>query len=277
MTLPYRGIWIDDPVRDVLKAEFWDKMVEHKLTVGAIMLEGLGDGFNPSYNVETLGKIKALALPRNIEIILTTWPEPDPKYMREFEDKIEALLAAAGASGLEFDLEGNWLPAKLRGYHSLDHAGDAFVETFQRVSARLHVRTECTTYPFHTENSNKADVAPHCDRLLPQAYSVRHRTSGEIGYDSPYGPGGMQRLTLDKAKMVKGVGTTSGPLISCGLAAYDQVWPTHTGEQAMKAAYDAALKYEPIECRWWSSKWVFGIMAKRPEANRYASRFLKSL
>lgn len=272
MTTPRHGIWIDDPVRDVLKDEFWDKMVAHRLSTGAIMLEGLGDGFNPSYGVETLQKIKALALPRDIEIILTTWPEPSQKYMKDFEGKIEPLLFAAGAAGLEFDLEGNWLPGKVLGYPSLDKAGDAFVAMFQRVSARLDVRTECTTYPFHTENTKTADVAPHCDRLLPQAYSVSERAGKPVAWDSGYGPGKMQVLTMDRAKTVRGVGTTSGPLLSCGLAAYEQRFAGHAPDEAMRVAYDAACAYEPVEVRWWSSKHVFGIMA-----NPYASRFLKSL
>ena len=272
MTKPRHGIWIDDPVRDVLKGEFWDKMVDHGLSTGAIMLEGLGDGFNPSYGVETLQKIKSLALPRDIEIVLTTWPEPNQKYMKDFEDKIEPLLSAVGAAGLEFDLEGNWLPIKVSGYANLDKAGDAFVEMFQRVSARLDVRTECTTYPFHTENAKTADVAPHCDRLLPQAYSVSERSGKDVAWDSAYGPGKMQKLTLDRAKQVRGVGTTAGPLISCGLAAYEQRFAGHTPEEAMDVAYKAACVYEPVEVRWWSSKHVFGIMA-----NPYAGKFIKGL
>ncbi len=272
MTKPMHGIWIDDPVRDVLTGDFWDKMVDHGLSTGAIMLEGLGDGFDSSYSVETLQKIKALALARDIEVVLTTWPEPNQKYMKDFEEQIEDLLDAAGATALEFDLEGNWLPIKVSGYANLDVAGDAFVAMFQRVSARLDVRTECTTYPFHTENNKMADVAPHCDRLLPQAYSVSERSDREVPWDSAYGPGRMQVLTMDRALAVRGVGTTSGPLISCGLAAYEQRFGGRAPEEAMRVAYLAACHYEPVEVRWWSSKHVFGV-----KANPYASKFIKSI
>jgi hypothetical protein len=82
----------------------------------------------------------------------------------------------------------------------------------------------------------------------------------------------MQKLTMDKAKTVPGVGTPSGPRLSCGLAAYDQVWPGKSGEAAMQAAWDAAMQHNPIEIRYWSSKWVFG-----SRRNGYASRFLRSL
>lgn len=270
-----KGVWIDDPPRDVITKAFWDKLPEHGIKTAALMLEGYGDGFDPSYTVETLEKIKALALERDIEVVLTTWPEPTTAYMEQFRAKIGRMLAASGAAGLEFDCEGNWLGDRARGggYPSLDVAGDHLVELVMETSKKYDVRSECTTYPFHVENSRTSDVAPHMDRLLPQAYSVRKRTSGDIAWDSPYGPGGMQRLTLDRAKQVLGVGTTAGPLISCGLAAYDQTgWPGHTPEEAMRVAYDAAKAYEPIELRFWSSKWIFGF-----KSNGYASRFLKSV
>lgn len=87
-----------------------------------------------------------------------------------------------------------------------------------------------------------------------------------------YGPGGMQRLTLDRALAVPGVGNPNGPIVSCGLAAYDQVWPGKPGEEAMHAAYKAACTFTPFEIRFWSSKWVLG-----GQMNGYASRFIKSL
>lgn len=267
-----KGIWIDDPVRDVLKPEFWDTMVAHDLSTGAIMVERLGNGFDEIYTSDTLKKIRDLANKRDIELVLTVWPEPNKGWMDEFEQKMPGMLEAAGAAGLEFDLEGNWLKKSVVGFPSLDKAGDAFVSLFQRVAGSVDVRTEVTTYPFHLENSKSADVAQHADRLLPQAYSVRNRSDGDVAWDGNYGPGSMQKITFDRAMQVPGVGTTGGPLISCGLAAYDQVWPGKTGEEAMRKAWDTAAAYEPVEIRFWSSKWVFGV-----HKNGYASRFLMSM
>lgn len=268
-----KGIWIDDPVKDVLKPEFWEKMVEHDLSVGAIMVERLGGSFDEIYSNDTLSKVRDLAFKKDIELVLTVWPEPTKVWMAEFEKKMPDMLKAAGASGLEFDLEGNWLRKEVSGFASLDAAGDEFVKVFERVTSALDVRTEVTTYPFHVENSKTADVAPHADRLLPQAYSVcRRDPGGDVDWDGPYGPGAMQRLTMDRAKQVPGVGSALGPLLSCGLAAYEQTFKGHAPEEAMQVAWDAALKYAPIEIRFWSSKWVFGI-----RKNGYASKFLKSL
>lgn len=267
------GAWIDHPTADVSKPAFWNGMVEHGFSTGAIMLEGLGNCFDPRYDTRELGVIRQLAHERDIELVLTTWPEPTVKYMKNFEASIHTLLKVSGAAGLEFDMEGNWLKNEVQGFANLDKAGDAFVQMFDRVTHDLDVRTECTTYPYHTENSKTADVAPSCDRVLPQAYSVRNRASGKIEWASEHGPGRIQNLTLGRALQIKGVGTNAGPLVSCGLAAYDQEWPKRVGEEAMRVAYDAALKYNPVEVRWWSTKWIFNHRL----ANGYASRFIKTL
>lgn len=270
------GIWIDDPVKDVVTAEYWDTLVDHGFSTAALMLEGMGKGFDPNYDLSVLERIRGLAHTRDVEIVLTVWPEPSVHYLQEFEARIGPMLKAAGAAGLEFDCEGNWLPIKVKGFANIDQAGDKLVDIFTRVCQPLDIRTEVTTYPYHTENSRTADVAPHADRLLPQAYSVRNRDSGgkpvDVKWTDTLGPGNAQKLTLDRALLVPGVGKPSGPMISCGLAAYDQVWSGKSPEEAMKVAYDAAVNYNPMEIRYWSSKWVFGI-----RENKYASRFIKSL
>ncbi len=271
-----RGVWIDDSVHDVLQPKFWDTLVAHKFTTGALMLEGLGHGFDPSYSEDMLGKLGALARERDCEFVLTCWPEPKAQYLIDFEAKIGALLTAAGAAALESDLEGNWLPGEVKGFPNIDKAGDELVQVYGDVLGRIDCRAELTTYPFHPENNKSADVAPHVDVLLPQAYSVYKRkvkgADTPQDWDGNYGPGHMQTLTLDKAKLVHGTNTPGGPVLSCGLAAYDQVWPGRKGEDAMRVAYDAAMLYAPREIRWWSSKWIFGHLS-----NGYASRFFKSL
>lgn len=267
--MPSLGVWIDDPAKDVKTAKYWNTVQDHGFTTAAIMLETSGAGFDPKYDIKTLETIKKLALQRDIEIVLTIWPDPSKKYMEEFEQKIGDYLSASGAAGLEFDCESNWLKNNVVGYNTLDEAGDDFVKLFTRVSEKHDVRTELTTYPYHAENSRTADVAPHCNRLLPQAYSVRSRGEGSVEWDDRLGPGNMQKLTIDRALQVSGVGSFSGPLVCCGLAAYDQVWPGKLGEDAMMAAYQAAVAYNPLEIRFWSSKWIFGI-----KSNGYASKFI---
>lgn len=267
---PSLGLWLDDPTSLVAKPEYWDRLKDHGFSTAAIMLESVGDGWNPSYSTDSLAKIANLARPRDIEIVLTIWPEPNPKYLQSVEAGIPNFLKAAGAAALESDVESNWTRKLVNGFPNLDKAGDALVAMYDRLRSSLDVRVELTTFTEHPENSKSADVAPHVDRLYVQAYSVRNRTEGVIDWDGRYGPGGMQRLTLDRANQVPK--TNGKPLVCCGLAAYDQEWPGKKGEDAMRVAYDAALHYNPLEIRFWSSKWVLGI-----KANGYASRFIKSL
>lgn len=260
------GIWVDDPVSDVKKPSFWRELKRHGIRTAAIMLEGVGKGFDVKYSVPDLQRIAHLARQQDIEIVLTCWPQPSVQYLAEFHQEIGKYLQAAGASGLECDLESNWTRRQVQGFADLDKAGDALVNVLKDLRAKHDVRIEATTFTEHTENSKNADVASHVDRLLPQAYSVRNRTSGEIPWDGIYGPGRMQVRTLDRALQVP-----NEQKLACGLAAYDQVWPGRTGEEAMEVAYQAALKYNPVEIRLWSSKWVIGV-----RKNGYASRWLLS-
>lgn len=261
------GIWVDDPVSDVKRAPFWNELKKHGISTAAIMLEGVGNGFDAKFSVSDLQKIGQLARERDIEIVLTCWPQPNKSYLSELEAELPKYLVACGAAGLECDLESNWTNRQVVGFPNLDKAGDELVAILQRIRSKYDVRIEATTFTEHAENSSKADVAPHADRLLPQAYSVRNRSSGPILWESPYGPENMQIRTLDRALKVPG-----DQKLSCGLAAYDQIWPGKTGEEAMQKAYEAALKYNPEEIRFWSSKWVIGI-----KKNGYASRWLLGL
>jgi hypothetical protein len=274
MTKPSIGLWIDDPPKLVNDPAYWKKLKEHGVSTAAVMLETVRGGFDPVYSLKQIKSLGELARAQDIELVLTVWPEPRKQYLEDLDARIGVYLEESGAAALEFDAESNWTRGKVEGYPNLDRAGDAFVEVFQRICGKIDVRTELTTFTMHTENSRSADVAPHVDRLLPQAYSVRHRNGPkgdyEVPWDDNYGPGPMQKLTLDRALTVKGAPVK--PKVSCGLAAYDQVWPGKKGEDAMLAAYEAALKYDPVEIRLWSSKWVLGV-----KANGYAARFLLSL
>jgi len=277
VNLPARGLWVDDDDQMVLSRRFWDRFAEHHLSVAAFMLESMRPGFDPRYSVDTLRKVCGFTLPRDIENVVTVWPEPSVRWLREFEATIDRYIDASAAAAIEFDLEGNWLQHKVVDFPSLDVAGDELVQVVHKVMQRHHIRLEVTTYPYHAENAKTADVAPHADRLLPQADSVRNRKDSKgksikVEWDDPLGPGSMQELTLRRARSVPGVGSALGPLLCMGLAAYDQTWPGRTPGEAMRVAWDAAVRANVLEARWWSSKWVLGGVA-----NGYASTFLRGL
>ena len=261
-----RGAWIDDPPVLVKTPAFWRSFQEHGLTNGALMIESSAAGLDLNYTPEALHALSELAADFGVTLTLTVWPEPKQTYLTLLNAKINGLLDAARATGLECDLESNWTSKNLQGYPSIDAAGDALVQVLDRVSADWGPKTIVTTFPLHVENSSRADVTSHVSMAMPQAYSVRDRSTGPVEWNGKLGPGNCQRLTLDLTKQIK------GPRLGCGLAAYDQVWPGHTGEEAMRIAYTAAMMYEPVALCWWSTKWIFGV-----KANGYSSRFLKSL
>lgn len=262
-----KGIWVDDPPSMVQTPAFWDHFPEHGLTTAGIMLESIGNGFNPMYTVADLQKIRGLAFTRNVEIVLTIWPEPNKKYLDDLEAHVSDYIVASGCSALEFDTEGNWIPGKVSGFATLHLASDYLAGIMDRLSKKHDIRIELTTFTEHTENSAKADLATHVHRLLPQAYSVADRTNGAVPWGTRYAPGNMQKLTLDRAKQVQGTHK-----LCCGLAAYDQQFAGHTAQEAMKLAWDTAVSYGVEEIRFWSSKWVFGI-----KKNGYSSQFIKSV
>ena len=59
---------------------------------------------------------------------------------------------------------------------------------------------EGRVFTYHTENLKNAVLAPLMDRLLPQAYSVRHRSNKTIGWNDSLGPGKHQSLAIARAR-----------------------------------------------------------------------------
>lgn len=279
MTKPILGAWIDDAPATTRTEKFWSDFAELGLRTGAIMLESVRDGFDPNYAIDTLGVIGELARKHDVEIVLTDWPQPTPTWLAAMEAQIGGFLKAAGAAALEGDGESNWTKGKLHGFATLELASLALVAALDRVGVAHDVRTEWTTFTEHAENGSHALVAPFVDRLLPQAYSVRNRKDAKgnpivIEWDGLYGPGRMQQHTLDRALQIPRR-PDGKPHLSCGIAAYDQTWPGHRPEDAMLVAYNAALAYNPLEIRLWSSKWIIG--AQAANGGPGPARFLRSV
>lgn len=275
-TKPAHGLWIDDAPRLVLTNEYLDRFREHGFSVGAVMLETVKAGFDPKWSLEEIGRIGEKLRGHDIELVLTVWPEPRVEYLAQMVERLPQYLRASGAAALEFDAESNYTRRKVVGFRNIDEASDAIVKVVRKFQTDLDVRSELTTFTMHEELGPRATLADDVDRTLGQGYSVRHRKDAEgRDFEVPweghaYSPGTMQRTTFDRALRVPK--KNGKPTLACGLAAYDQEWPGHTGEEAMTVAYEEALRYQPKEVRWWSSKWVIGAMS-RP----YASRFFRRL
>ncbi len=228
----------------------------------AVMVDTAKRGWDPYWTPKQLEKLARFASTgRKIEVALTTWPDPVQEYLEQMASGIEPMIEACGASAWENDVEFNWKASRVRGFGgpgALDRAGDALVDAMHQVRSKYGVRLELTTFTAHTENGRAADVAPHVDLLMVQAYSIRTRPGGrKIPWAHSYGPGRMQKLTLDRTLLVPGV--ASGKVrVGVGLAAWDQKWPGETVDEAMRTACAAARDYDVGRVRYWSSPWVVG-------------------
>ena len=285
------GLWIDDPPMHVAKRSYFDKLRAHGVTVIAVMLDTSRKGWDPKYTPARLDKLAKLCAEYGIELVLTTWPDPVKREIAKAARDMRVFIDATGATGWEIDTEFNWKGSRVQGFRrqggrsAIDLAGDALVDSMLAVKAATGCRLELTTFTSHTENGRAADVAPYMDRLIPQAYSVRHRNrrnpktrkreKWNVPYTHVYGPGKMQDHTLGRTLVVPGV--EAGKIeMAAGLAAYDQRFPGKTIADAMSDAYDAAAGHGVREVRYWSSKWVVGIKSKS-RSQREVARFVRSL
>lgn len=273
---PTYSVWVDQAPSVVLDPHYWAKLRAHNLTGAAIMVETSSSGLDAKWSVEQLAHAGVLARAADVELVLTYWLEPSKAYLKEFERTVPGILSTTGAQ-LDLDQEGNFVKSKLEGFATLEEAAVEAIAMIRGFTRTLDVRIDFSTFPFHAENSARAVLAPKCDRLYPQAYSVVHRKDGTgkefvVEWGDRLAPGTMQHITMERAKQVPGAGTPQGPDLCIGLALYDQGFPGHGWKESLEVALSAALVYKPKDVRFWSSKWIFG-----PRANPAVPAFLKSL
>lgn len=277
--LPQRkGVWVDDSHR-IQQEPYMDRMLELGLNVAALMLDTTQRAWDPVYTDKEIETVAKLAELRDIELVLTVWPFPDRSVIDKLAADVQRILTIAPEviRAVEGDAEFNWRPNQVKGFNDLDQAGDYYVNKLTEACEPTKARRELTTFTSHTENGRAADVAPHMDVIFGQAYSVRHRKKRDgsewlIPWSHLYGPGGMQRHTLERSLQVPGV--PERVALGCGLPAYDQSWPGRDPKEAMRVAYNAAIRHRVVEVRWWSFKWLIGHLSDRTP---YAAEFLKEI
>jgi hypothetical protein len=268
MTKPAHGLWIDDPARMVMSDPYWVLFRDLGFSVAALFLDSFTPGFDVRYTDAELAAIGERLRAADVELVITVCPEPRVEYIAQMRQRLPRIIRLCGAAALEYDAESNWMTKKVVGFRSLAEAAEAVDLVGREFQTQLDVRSELTTFTEHNENGPRATLADDVDRVVPQGYSVRNRKDAhgrpiEIPFTGHvYSPGAMQKRTFDKAMLIPK--KNGKPAISCGLAAYDQLWPGKTVTQAMRIAYDESLRYSPKEVRWWSSKWVIGGQAKLP-------------
>jgi len=198
------GAWIDDPVSVATSTSFVARLIAMQVSRAALMINRSNTRaddvpWSLRWSEQELRKISNLYRSRNIDIACTTWPRPSRSQIDAMCEDMAWVLQVTGSSTFEVDTEGNWKPQCLQGFGSMQAASE-YLASRMRELVGFDGTLELTTYTYHTENSSKAVLAPLMDRLLQQAYSVRHRGNQTVGWDDSLGPGRHQTLAITRAR-----------------------------------------------------------------------------
>lgn len=198
------GAWIDDPIGAVKRPEYVARLRGMHISAAALMMNHANTmrhhaPWSLRWDDDDLKAVADVFDLAGIEVICTTWPRPSKNQIDAMCEDMNRLLPLCNAVAFEVDTEANWTRRFLDGFSSMEDAAEYLA--MQMRAASDGRRLELTTYTYHQENSKRASLAPKMDRLLPQAYSVRHRDSGLVSYIDALGPGRHQRLALGRARL----------------------------------------------------------------------------
>jgi hypothetical protein len=286
MHKPRHGLWVADHPNLASSASFLDRVAELGISTLAAMLDSSEKPWDPRWSAGQWGLFCQRCIQRDIEVVATAWPYPSKKALDEMLSALRLYLPV-GPAAIEIEAEGLWTERHVsEDFDGLDDASVYLMEGLFRLRDEFDVRLEVTTHPFHDEGhwaeeevaeftakeERLEDLAPNFDRICWQGYSCNKTPSGDpVKWDSRLGPGHMQTFTFERALEVPGV-DTGRPKLVAGLAAYRQKWDGHTPREAMRIAYQQALTFDPVEVRWWDSRFVVGA-----KANGYSQAFIRSL
>lgn len=197
------GAWIDDHVSNASKQKFVEYLQQMHITRAAIMINrsNTRPGQVPwalRWDREQLERISNLYRAAGIDLVATCWPQPSRAQIDAMCADMEWILDVLETKTFEVDTEGNWKPRFASGFGSMTGAADYLAERMRDLVGP-DGELELTTYTYHRENSKTAQLAPLMDRLLPQAYSVRHRGNETVGWNDNLGPGKHQVLAVNRA------------------------------------------------------------------------------
>jgi len=275
-------LWIDEPRRVALNEGYFRELRDQGIDSIAIMIDKSDREWKSTWSFQDIEMALRLSDPYAMEVILTIWPYPTVSWMKSAFVDLRTMCEIGPIAAIEADLEFNWktkyvegFMAIPRGMSRLERAGNEYVSRLDDLVGEYQIRKEMTTFTSHTENGRAATVSPHMDCVIVQAYATRHRPGVRgnrvvIPWDHAYGPGYMQKYTLDRTMLVPGIAEKKVE-VGYGHALWDQHWPEHTPLEAMVKSFRESIAHSIgiTRVRCWSSKW-----RKR---NSYASKFLMML
>lgn len=261
MTKPDLGLWIDCVPTLVCLNRYWGELRRLGISTAAIMVDTSRPRWDPTWTMKQLEVACELARRYDVEVVLTVRPSPDRLDIDMMLRDIDEWLSF-GFSAVELNCEGQWKACSVKGFDSIEDAGYYLHSGLSEITRPLDIRIELTTHSGHRESGKDAVLSPLVDRLYVRAYSIRHRLQGRtVNWESPHGPGRLQRRALARAHGVRDL-DLDGPRLGVGLALWDQEWPGHPPGHALRTAYDTAVEYGPVEIRLLSSKWLLGVRAQ---------------
>ena len=198
------GAWVDDPVRTAKSEAFVEALLARQVRHAALMINRSNTRANDvpwalRWTPEDLREIAALYARYGVDIIATCWPRPSKAQIDAMLIDMAWILPTLNSQTFEVDTESNWSSKFLAGFTSMRQAAE-YLRDGMRALVGADGTLELTTFTYHVENSKDAVLAPLMDRLLPQAYSVRHRGNDTVDFDGPLGPGRHQELAIGRAR-----------------------------------------------------------------------------
>lgn len=198
------GAWVDDAVRNAKSQKFVDHLVRMGIKRAALMINRSNTRPNDTpwhlrFKRQALEAIAKLYHDHGIECVGTCWPRPSRAQIDAMCRDMAWILQVLGTRVFEVDTEGNWTKKFLQGFKTMEEAAQYLARRMRELVGD-EGELELTTYTYHTENSKNASLAPLMDRLLPQAYSVRHRGNSTVGWNDFLGPGRHQQLAVERAR-----------------------------------------------------------------------------
>lgn len=199
------GAWIDDPPHSASTDRFAERLAKMHITRAALMINRANTLSHHvpwelrGWDEKRLRKIAEVYVKHGIKLVATCWPRPSRMQIDAMCEDMKWILPAMETDVFEVDTEGNWHGRYREGFKSMRDAS-AYLADRMRALVGDEGTLELTTFTYHGENSSKAQLAPLMDRLLPQAYSVRHRGNRKVPWQDVLGPGHHQKLAMRRAR-----------------------------------------------------------------------------
>jgi hypothetical protein len=294
-----RGIWVNTPSRfdeaDVsLLSQFGVRRVQFMVSHDIKTYASCSKVEIPEQTVSKKSLTSAIRIAQSagLKVFVTSYVPPSKEIIDRMLDDDSILRAAtqSGITGVEYDLEGQWVRAPVCGFTDHVAAADYLISSTRTL--RLGISVGVTVHNGRL-SSEKIPIEKF-DWISAQAYSKcasppcverrsdlsRPQKGNELAlkeyaaayasaWDNPDNqPGLMQREMARKL-------TKRGKIVVVGLPAYSQIWNAgHTVNEAMQLAHDAVITMRENDSRYVGVNYWALTNIKSPKSHPDIKKFL---